>query len=281
MTTENGKSLRNIIIFYVGTLLLASGGGVIMASGQEAGGLLFILSPLLMVLIVRFFLGAGWQDAGLRLNLTKHWRWYVFALLLYFVLFPLIIAINVLLGFTTLTAGLAQLVPLLLTGLATQFGPRLIYSLAEEWGWRGFLEPQLAQLGLGDTPRHFLVGILWGVWHFPLILSTEYTSTPLPIFLPLFLIGTILLAFIFGQLRKTTNSVWPAVLLHGMANTLGFAIIEGNLIAFNNELLGNIVPGSITITILYGLLAIWIMRRKQADETQVDRNTAVPHPTKP
>ena len=38
-------------------MLLAIGAGFVMASRQEAGGLLFILSPLVMVLIVRFLEG--------------------------------------------------------------------------------------------------------------------------------------------------------------------------------------------------------------------------------
>lgn len=281
ISTTSNKTVRNIIIFYIGTILLASGGGFIMASGQDAGGLLFVLSPLLMVLIVRFFLGAGWQDAGLRFNLGKQWRWYLFALLLNLGLFPLVIAVNVLLGFATLNFSVGEILPVLLAGLATQFVPRLFFALSEEWGWRGFLDPKLEQLGMADTRRHILVGILWGIWHFPLILSTDYTNVPLAIFLPLFLVGTILLAFVFGQLRKLTHSVWPAVLLHGMANTVGYAIVEGKFISFPNELLGNIVPGSLTITILYALLALWIMRQKQVQEkTWADgNNTAVPHPT--
>lgn len=65
---EKPKVARNITIFYIGTLLMAIAGGIIMNSGQEAGGLLFILSPLVMVLIVRFLLGDGWKDAGLKIG---------------------------------------------------------------------------------------------------------------------------------------------------------------------------------------------------------------------
>lgn len=61
---QRTKLVRNMVIFYAGALLLAAGGGMVMAAGQEVGGLLFILSPLLMVLVVRFLLRDGWQDAG-------------------------------------------------------------------------------------------------------------------------------------------------------------------------------------------------------------------------
>lgn len=280
ITQQNKKVVRNIIIFYVGAMLLSIGGGVVMASGEEAGGLLFIISPLVMVLIVRFLLRDGWKDAGLGSNIKKSWGWYVFALLLYLITFSLAILINTLLGFTTLTMTISEFLPLLMAGFAVQLVPRMLFSLTEEWGWRGYLEPRLASLGMPDVQRHLVVGILWGIWHFPLILSTDYTSVPLPIFLPLFMIGIILLAFIFGQMRKSSGSVWPAVVLHGMGNTLGFAILEGNLIAYNNELLGNIVPGSITITLIYGLVAFWVMRRRRMERPVMDGSTAVPQTIK-
>lgn len=269
------RILRNIIIFYAGAMLLAVGGGLIMASGQEAGGLLFVLSPLVMVLIVRLLLGDGWKDAGLRLHIKEHGGWYLFALLFYPVVFPLVIAINVQLGFTTLTMAVGKLLPLLAVGFAVQFVPRMLFALSEEWGWRGYLEPRFALMGVPDIPRHLLVGVMWGFWHFPLILSTDYTTIPLLIFLPLFMIGILCLAIIFGQMRKNSESVWPAVLMHGMGNALGFAIVEGNLITFNNELLGNIVPGSITITLLYGLIAFLILRRRKLGTVGVGDDTAV------
>ena len=118
-------------------------------------------------------------------------------------------------------------------------------------------------LGASDFPRHVIVGVLWALWHLPLIFSTHFTSIPHYVFLPLFTLGVIILAIIFGQLRKLSGSVWPVVLAHGMANALGYAIVEGKLIAFNNELMGNIVPGSITLTAIYGLIAFLIMHWKR------------------
>ncbi len=265
MSDEKRRVRRNIVIYYLGALLLAIGGGLIMASGQETGGLLFILSPLVMVLIVRFFLGDGWKDAGLTLHFRKSLGWYVFALLIYPFLFLVVIVINALLGFTTVTMRFSELLPLLVGGFIIQLVPRMVFSLSEEWGWRGYLEPRLALLGMPDLPRHIMVAVLWGVWHFPLILSTDYTSVPLWIFLPLFMVGIFFLAIIFGQMRKASDSVWPAVLMHGMGNALGFTILEGNLIAFNNELWGNIVPGSVITTVAYGLIALLIWRRRTAD----------------
>ena len=272
---KRSKVIRNLIIYYSGALLLAAGGGLLMAVGQDVGGLLFILSPLLMVLVVRFLLGDGWRDAGLRLHFKQQWRWYLFALLLYPLLFPVVLAVNVLLGFTTITMSLSELLPRLLAAAVAQLLPRMFFSLSEEWGWRGYMEPRLASLGLPDLPRHLLVGLLWGVWHFPLILGTNYTSVPLPIFLPLFMLGIFFLAVIFGQMRKRSGSVWPPVLLHGMGNTLGFALLEGGFMTFQSELFGNIIPGTVTITLAYGLLAVLVLRRGRQPEVEVATETSV------
>ncbi len=83
-----------------------------------------------------------------------------------------------------------------------QFIPRMLFALAEEWGWRGYLEPRLTALHVPDVPRHLFVGVIWALWHFPLILSTDYTTMPYFIFLPLFVIGVVVAAIVYGQLRK-------------------------------------------------------------------------------
>ncbi|NIM48808.1 MAG: CPBP family intramembrane metalloprotease, partial [Gemmatimonadales bacterium] len=52
-----------------------------------------------------------------------------------------------------------------LSGLAATFG--------EEYGWRGFLQDELVKLG---TLRGvLLIGVVWGLWHFPVILRGVHT----------------------------------------------------------------------------------------------------------
>ena len=61
----------NIIIFIVGVLVLSTLGGIIMTNGHEIGALVLVLGPVLMMLLLRFFAGDGFKDAGLSLNLNK------------------------------------------------------------------------------------------------------------------------------------------------------------------------------------------------------------------
>jgi hypothetical protein len=166
---KNDKVVRNINFFYLGTLLLAAASGLMTASGQEAGGLLFILSPLVMVLTVRSLLGDGWQDVALGLKQKTSWGWYLFALLGMPVIFLIVIGINVPMGFTTLTLSIPELLPVLLASFAVQLIPRMLFALSEEWAWRGYLEPRFERLGLPTMKRHAVVGVLWGIWHIPLI----------------------------------------------------------------------------------------------------------------
>ena len=64
-----------------------------------------------------------------------------------------------------------------------------------------------------------------------------------------------------------------------MGNALGYAILEGNIIAFNNELFGNIIPGSIITTLVYGLVVFLIWQRNnetQAQEIEIAESAQSP-----
>ena len=263
--TQNSKAKRNIVIYVIGVLLLAIVGGVLTSTtGSDVGGLLFILGPILMMILLRFVGGDGWQDAGLRLQLKEKWRWYLFSLLAYPVTMALVIVLGVILGVTTVAGDLNTLLATLMGGVVAQFIPRMLFALAEEWGWRGYLEPRLAALHVPDVPRHLLVGIIWALWHFPLILSTDYTTIPYLIFLPMFVIGVVVAAIVYGQLRKHSGTVWTAVLLHGAGNTVAWAILQSNLVTVENKVLANFTPESLFVMIIWGVLGWWLLSSRKA-----------------
>lgn len=255
---------RNVVLFVLGTYALSIAGGVVMAGGTEAGAVILIIGPLLMAVLLRFFAGDGWADAGLGLNLKKSWRWYVFSLLAYPLTIVLSIAVGLLAGINTLNHSLQDLLPLVLAGFVINVVPRTIFALFEEWGWRGYLEPRLAALGVPDLRRHVIVGLIWAVWHFPLILATDYTAVPLAIFLPMFVIGVTIAAVVYGQVRKASATVWTAVLMHGAANGLIFGIINGDLITFDNKLLSYIAPESLIVILVWAIMAAWLLRASRA-----------------
>ncbi len=92
------------------------------------------------------------------------------------------------------------------------------FALGEEIGWRGYLLPRL--LGRGVVPAMLLVGFLHGVWHLPLMLTTDYyhnSGNPLLV-VPLFLVTLTLAGVFFGFLRLWTGSVWPVAVAHAAVN---------------------------------------------------------------
>jgi membrane protease YdiL (CAAX protease family) len=100
------------------------------------------------------------------------------------------------------------------TGLAVG----TLFALGEEIGWRGYMLPRL--LGRGVVPAMLLVGFLHGIWHLPLMLTTDlYHNSGNPLLVvPLFLVTLTLAGVFFGFLRVWTGSVWPVAIAHAVVN---------------------------------------------------------------
>ena len=101
----------------------------------------------------------------------------------------------------------------------------LIPALGEELGWRGWLLPKL--MPLGTVPALALSGVIWGLWHAPLILlGYNYPAAPGWLGLTMMIGMCIIVGAVFGWLRLRSESVWPAALAHGAFNAAaGFSLI--------------------------------------------------------
>ncbi|WP_347123059.1 type II CAAX endopeptidase family protein [Microbacterium sp. SY138] len=98
-----------------------------------------------------------------------------------------------------------------------------LFAFGEELGWRGWLLPALRPLGTWPAP--ILSGVIWGVWHSPIILlgynfgRTDITGI-------LFMIGgCVAWGVLLGWLRLRSASVWPAVIAHGSLNAAAGLIL--------------------------------------------------------
>lgn len=94
-----------------------------------------------------------------------------------------------------------------------------IPALGEELGWRGFLFPRLHQRW--GTPGALLgTGVIWGLWHAPLVLlGYNYPLHPL-LGLAAFCVVCTLLTGVLAWVRQRSGSVWPAAYGHGLFNAL-------------------------------------------------------------
>lgn len=103
-----------------------------------------------------------------------------------------------------------------LSGLAVVFG--------EEYGWRGFLQDELE--GLGKRRGALMVGLVWGVWHVPVILSGVHTYPPTVLGVGLGLVFFVLWGFVQSYAVVKARSIWVAAFLHGLVNSVYAFVLD-------------------------------------------------------
>lgn len=94
-------------------------------------------------------------------------------------------------------------------------------GLGEELGWRGFMLPVL-QDRWGPIRASLVVGLAWGVWHYPAFFSDpEKMSDPaaIGIQMALFTVYCVVLSFVYTYLfNGTGGSVLLCVIMHATMN---------------------------------------------------------------
>jgi membrane protease YdiL (CAAX protease family) len=116
----------------------------------------------------------------------------------------------------------------LLQGLIGGLTINALAAFGEELGWRGLLQREFGHMGFWKSSA--LIGLIWGVWHAPIILQGHnYPQHPQAgVFM--MIVWTLLLSPIFSYVRLRAKSVIAAAIIHGSLNgTAGLAVmmIEG------------------------------------------------------
>jgi membrane protease YdiL (CAAX protease family) len=214
----------------------------------------------------------GFGDAGLGLHL-RNWRYYLVAWLLPLPVLAFILAAAVALGVSypdfSMMQSLAHLalhakVPAIFVGRLGYVIPvQLLFSallatpilFGEEFGWRGYL--QLRLFPRSPTLAAVSTGIIWGLWHLPIILDGyEFSGDPV-VATAAFGVMTVLISIIFGWLREKSGSIWVTSLAHSATNAIGGSL---SVLWFADHSKSLWVGyGGILSWIPLGLLCIWII----------------------
>jgi CAAX protease family protein len=108
--------------------------------------------------------------------------------------------------------------------------PSLLTALGEEIGWRGFLAPTLYRMrgfgwaGIGT-------GVVWGLWHVPLIVVGGYDAgTPAWFGISCIMISVMSMSVILAWLRLRSGSFWPAAIYHAVHNVVIQGVFDGSTI---------------------------------------------------
>ena len=155
--------------------------------------------------------------------------------------------------------------------LAVGFVPTLIKNILEEFAWRGYLTPKVNSLGMNAIVGHLIVGFIWGTWHLPYYLGlldsatiASYTSQSLVTFLPLVILGTTGASIIFGEIRLSTGSVWPAVIMHTISNIVITTLLVQGFVKTSTGTEFLFTPGmeGILSIVLITLAGLWLYRQR-------------------
>ena len=101
----------------------------------------------------------------------------------------------------------------------------MFLAVGEEAGWRGFLYPYLKSK-YGSNLGRLLGGIIWGMWHWPLIWLTGYEYGTNYIGFPItgmlvFCVFTITAGILCDWLYENSRSIWVPSVCHGAINAIG------------------------------------------------------------
>jgi membrane protease YdiL (CAAX protease family) len=105
-----------------------------------------------------------------------------------------------------------------------------VFALGEELGWRGYLLKALKDKKI--LPVSLIIGAVWGLWHFPLILiGHNYPQHPVA-GVGMMIIFCILLSPVMTYIVIKSKSVITAAVFHGINNAIGkisvLYIVGGN-----------------------------------------------------
>jgi membrane protease YdiL (CAAX protease family) len=108
----------------------------------------------------------------------------------------------------------------------------LPFSFSEEFGWRGLLHKETQSLGF--IKSSLLIGIIWGIWHAPMLLMGNNNQNNSIAAVLMMIIFCMALSFPMAYIRiKSKNILGPAMvhgMINGSANVLNLYIHDGNLL---------------------------------------------------
>jgi membrane protease YdiL (CAAX protease family) len=252
--------------------MIRSAGGLRALDGKAV--VILMWTPGIVSLLVRLFGGEGFADMGVRLGPGRYWAWaYVAPLVLAAFTYGASYAVGAV-SFAPRPSGLQIESPvarwLMLAAISATLGVAIssLYALGEEIGWRGYLITRLVE---AKIPAPLVTGgLIWGVWHLPMILWGDYATSGRPWLSALLFMACITLAgLFFGWLRLAGGSMWTAMIAHASHNVFYQGVFDAN---FEGKLEPYLAGEQGLFSIIgYGALAVWLWktgRLRRATEAQ-------------
>jgi membrane protease YdiL (CAAX protease family) len=254
----------------------------------------YMFAPAISHALTRIVTKEGWQDTWLRLDARKSLPFLAatwlgtplllaFGAVIYFIIFPQ--------SYDSSLSYISELIAEYAGDSEVPFSPgvfaaiqifqgiliapvlNLVPIFGEEFGWRAYLLPKL--LPLGERKAYLISGLVWGVWHAPVIAmgynyGLDYLGAPITGVLMFIWVAFILGTF-FGWATLRAKNVWPAIAGHAVLNgTATAALLFTRTGATSTPLLGPLVPGVIG-SLGFALVTGWIfLKAPQEPKLEVE-----------
>jgi membrane protease YdiL (CAAX protease family) len=187
--------------------------------GTTFGLLALMWSPALASVIARLVLREGFSDVSFRLGGVRTLPWYALGVIVPIVVGTLAYGGAWLTGLVGFEGSVGAFLVMLLSTATWIAVYGCIFTAGEEIGWRGYMLTRLIDAGV---PRPVLVsGLIWGLWHIPLVIAGIYAAGPYPaLSAVLFMVSVTSMAYILARMRLETGSIWPVIFAHSAWNSI-------------------------------------------------------------
>ena len=218
---DRATARRGLLLFFaLAAVFDAAIVTVIVVTGQVLWIFALMWSVAAASVICRVVLKEGFRDVSFRFGGRRSLVYVVAGVLL-----PIVI------GFVAYGTAWA-------TGLATFVGPAgtffttllvaatvgtvggAVSAAGEEIGWRGYMLTRLIDAGV---PAPVIVsGLIWGLWHVPLIVTgIIYSASPsTALAVVVFMVSATSAGVVIARFRLETGSIWPPIAFHAAYNSV-------------------------------------------------------------
>lgn len=277
-----------------------------------------IMTPAIANIVTRLITKEGCGRLWLRPNFRRGWRFYLAAWLLplaavivgaaaYYLIAPQsfdasLTRVQALVASTPGAAGgnpWLIFLSLILQSAIVAVPINTLASMGEEFGWRAYLLQKLMGRfvparatyapaeassqstvfsAAGARKASLLVGLIWGLWHWPLFFLSMRIDPSMPLLYPLvYLLSTSAMSVLLSWVTLRSGSVWPAAVGHGAINAFS-GLVALTMLGQGNMLLGPMV-GSLIGSVGFFILALVLLSNRKAfaveEEAQIEKSHEV------
>ncbi|MFX0141507.1 MAG: CPBP family intramembrane glutamic endopeptidase [Candidatus Hodarchaeota archaeon] len=184
-------------------------------------------------------------------NVKINPKWWLVIIFLYPVLFIVPFFIAVIAGIYTPPDMYFSQPWLVIVSIPINFAINFIGApLGEEFGWRGYALPRF-QARWNAFISSIVLGIIWGIWHLPLLIIS--TTSDLVISIVLYILMVILVSILYTWIfNNTKGNILGLIIFHTIENTMEGLFFVPNILYSALFFGGLLLIADVLVVLIFG-----------------------------